>query len=419
MRRRARSILAVGALLIGGAGIAPIAQAQTGSSAPSDPNEVKVFRAEVTQQQVPLLLAAGQDGHELGEQVPAKGTATVEVYLTDQQAEKLEKQGVDLTEHKLSARAENRVEAAAEGVFRPYSGSGGLQEEILSDRAGEPRPHQGRLHRQDRQRPGHPRAQADQGREEVQGRLQALRPVHVQPARARVDHAGDDPPADAPLPRQLQDDKRIKKIVDSTELWFVLSANPDGYDYTFQDADNRLWRKNLRDNNGDGTIATGDGVDLNRNFAYKWGYDDEGSSPNPTSETYRGASPGLRARDQGPGRLREAHRLHVRHQLPLRRRTPPLRRRLAGGHRHPGRRPLQGARRHPGELRDPRLPPAGLLRAVHHQRRGGRPRGERQRHGDVHPRDVDLPDRLGPRPERRRGTPRTASPSSTSRTTRS
>src|SRR3712207_8320179 len=25
-------------------------------------------------------------------------------------------------------------------------------------------------------------------------------------------------------------DRRIKKIVDSTELWFVISANPDGYD---------------------------------------------------------------------------------------------------------------------------------------------------------------------------------------------
>lgn len=124
MRRRARSILAVGALLIGGASFAPIAQAQPGSPTPSDPDEVKVFRAEVTQKQVTLLLAAGQDGHELSERVPEKGTATVEVYLTDQQAKKLEKQGVGLTEHELSTRAETRVEDAAEGVFRPYSGKG-------------------------------------------------------------------------------------------------------------------------------------------------------------------------------------------------------------------------------------------------------------------------------------------------------
>ena len=66
-------------------------------------------------------------------------------------------------------------------------------------------------------------------------------------------------------------------------------ANPDGYDFTFEPGQ-RLWRKNLRDNDGDGQITAGDGVDLNRNFPYKWGYDNEGSSPNPASETYRGPS---------------------------------------------------------------------------------------------------------------------------------
>ena len=54
---------------------------------------------------------------------------------------------------------------------------------------------------------------------------------------------------------------------------------------------NRLWRKNLRDNNGDGQITAVDGVDPNRNFAYRWGWDNEGSSPDPSSETYRGPAP--------------------------------------------------------------------------------------------------------------------------------
>ena len=83
--------------------------------------------------------------------------------------------------------------------------------------------------------------------------------------------------------------KEIKNLLKRTELWFVLVANPDGYQYTF-DVD-RLWRKNLRDNNGDEQLTIGDGVDLDRNFSAHWGYDNEGSSNDPFSEEYRGPSP--------------------------------------------------------------------------------------------------------------------------------
>ncbi|MFL5999856.1 MAG: M14 family metallopeptidase, partial [Streptomyces sp.] len=290
MRRRARPILAVGALLLGGAGIVSVAQAAESASSP-DPNEVKVFRAEVTSGQVPLLLAAGQDGHELSEQVPAKGTATVEVYLTDQEAKKLEGQGVELTEHTLTAKAEARVDKAAEGVFRPYSGSGGLREEILATA---------------RANPGLTKVvsigKTVNGKDILALKLTKNAKKSKDGAKPSVLYMSNQHAREWITPEMTRrllhyyvdgykTDKRLKKIVDSTELWFVLSANPDGYDYTFQNDDNRLWRKNLHDNNGDGTIGVGDGVDLNRNFSYKWGYDNEGSSPNPTSETYRGAAP--------------------------------------------------------------------------------------------------------------------------------
>jgi hypothetical protein len=86
------------------------------------------------------------------------------------------------------------------------------------------------------------------------------------------------------------DARELTKLVDKNELWFVLVANPDGYDYTF-DPPNRLWRKNLRDNNGDGQITNVDGVDPNRNFPTHWNYDDEGSNTDVASETYRGPGP--------------------------------------------------------------------------------------------------------------------------------
>jgi hypothetical protein len=79
------------------------------------------------------------------------------------------------------------------------------------------------------------------------------------------------------------------KILNTTELWFVLVQNPDGYQYTF-DVD-RLWRKNLRDNDVDNEITSLDGVDGNRNFAEHWNYDDEGSGTITSDETYRGPSP--------------------------------------------------------------------------------------------------------------------------------
>lgn len=82
----------------------------------------------------------------------------------------------------------------------------------------------------------------------------------------------------------------IVDLLQTTELWFVPVVNPDGYEYTF--TTERLWRKNLRDNDGDGVITNSDGVDLNRNYAEHWNYDEEGSSSQFSSETYRGTAPG-------------------------------------------------------------------------------------------------------------------------------
>jgi hypothetical protein len=90
------------------------------------------------------------------------------------------------------------------------------------------------------------------------------------------------------LDQRRLENPEIVALLKTTELWFVISANPDGYQFTFDEE--RLWRKNLRDNNGDGQITGGDGVDPNRNYAEHWNYDNEGSSGLQASETYRGAA---------------------------------------------------------------------------------------------------------------------------------
>jgi hypothetical protein len=84
-------------------------------------------------------------------------------------------------------------------------------------------------------------------------------------------------------------DARVTELLDNVEVWIMPVGNPDGYQYTF--TNERLWRKNLRDNDGDGQITGNDGVDINRNFAAHWGLDNEGSSPDPQDATYRGTAP--------------------------------------------------------------------------------------------------------------------------------
>ncbi len=87
------------------------------------------------------------------------------------------------------------------------------------------------------------------------------------------------------------DNARVTRLVDDRELWFLCMNNPDGHEYTFTPG-NRLWRKNMADNDGDGVFGeANDGVDLNRNHATNWGLDEEGASYDPTSETYRGTEP--------------------------------------------------------------------------------------------------------------------------------
>lgn len=113
------------------------------------------------------------------------------------------------------------------------------------------------------------------------------------------------------IKRYREADPRVVKLLRTTELWFVPVANPDGYQYTF-DGD-RLWRKNLRDNDLDGSVGPFDGVDPNRNYPEHWNFDDEGSEGIFSSETYRGPSAGSEPETQAIMSLYDAvdFRFHV------------------------------------------------------------------------------------------------------------
>ncbi|WP_345170446.1 M14 family zinc carboxypeptidase, partial [Algibacter aquimarinus] len=93
-------------------------------------------------------------------------------------------------------------------------------------------------------------------------------------------------------------DPFIKNLIDNHEIYVMPCANPDGYRWNEVIAPDGggLQRKNLRPGVADnGTTNTNNnvrGVDLNRNFNYYWGWDNAGSSPTTSSNTYRGPTAG-------------------------------------------------------------------------------------------------------------------------------
>ncbi len=79
----------------------------------------------------------------------------------------------------------------------------------------------------------------------------------------------------------------VTDIVDNRELWFVPCVNPDGYVYneSIQADGGGMHRKNRRP-----VCSQNPGIDLNRNYGYAWGANDDGSSPEPCSPVFRGDS---------------------------------------------------------------------------------------------------------------------------------
>jgi hypothetical protein len=84
-----------------------------------------------------------------------------------------------------------------------------------------------------------------------------------------------------------------RAMLDSTDIYWIPYGNPDGR--VLAESDSQQWfrRKNLN------RVAAGNancrqdeyGVDLNRNFPFRWGRSD-GSTDRPCLQTYRGTSPG-------------------------------------------------------------------------------------------------------------------------------
>lgn len=286
-RRTLTPILAAAALLVGALTAAPADAAP--KPAPSG-GPIDVYQGELTADQIKLLDRSGVDRESVAFG-KGKGDRThVEAVMSGAQAAALARQGVRLDVRKVKGKDAAARAKAPQKVFRPYSGAGNLREEIVKVAADHP----GIATAVDigTTNLGKP-ITAVRVSKDVKALKDGQRPAVVYQA---TQHAREwiTPEMVRRLLHHYVDgygsNAELTKIIDTTDVWFVPVVNVDGYDLTFE-PDFRLWRKNARDNNGDGKITQGDGVDPNRNFPYKWGYDNEGSSDQPGSETFRGAGP--------------------------------------------------------------------------------------------------------------------------------
>jgi len=250
------------------------------------------YKATVTQEVYRDLLAKGFD--IVAEQDLASGDLEIDLVLTKAQVQALRKQdiAVELRKNKFGQSARQFAAAQAVNgftVWRDYDSANGIRA-FLRDTA--------------RRNPqlakyvvlGH----TGQGREIValkltqgargiaDGSRHAVLYSSTQHAREWISTEVNRRLLAYYVERWRAKDKAIRDLLKDNELWFILVANPDGYQYTFQSPATRLWRKTLRDNNGNGTTEVGDGVDPNRNYPEHWKYDEEGSSSVPSSDTYRG-----------------------------------------------------------------------------------------------------------------------------------
>ena len=236
--------------------------------------------------------------------------------------------------------------------------------------------------------------------DEGEGRQAPDDRLRRRPARPRVDHARDGPPAARPRPRRLRHATRASPSSSTTtELWFVPVANPDGYDFTFQRGPAAVAQEPARQRR------------RRRDHARRRRRP-QPQLPDPLGLRQRGlvAEPGerdlprARARPPSPRRRRSTRcsrgiTPEFLDQLPLGRRAAAARHRLAGGDAVAGRRDLRGdgrRRRQPG---GPRLRPRHLGRAVHDQRRHRRAHAGGVRHARLHAGDVDLRDGVGVDPD--------------------
>ena len=268
--------------------------------------KLQPYEATVTSAQAGILADSGIELDHAGFKSNAFGEQKLEIAVTASQAAALEAKGISLTAEEL-----DKPGVVATGgdspnpyydVFRSYSEAGGIADELRAEAAANK--DVAKLVQIGTSLLGKPILAlkiTNNARNVPDGTRPSVLFGAVNHAREWI--TAEVARREAKWFLAHKNDPRIAELLQTTEVWVLPVFNPDGYDYTFTCGtgatvamcapgaanSNRLWRKTLRDNNNDGIYGNaGDGVDTNRNFPEQWALDNEGSSPTPSAEDYRG-----------------------------------------------------------------------------------------------------------------------------------
>ena len=255
-RKRVPSILVAAAALLAGATVAASADASSRAVAAAD--RVDVYTGELTAEQLQTLNEAGVDHADvLVARGSRNGSREGRGHHHRAPGPRPRRAGRD-----AQAQAHRRAERRA-AVLRPAGRASSARTAARAtsarscSRSPRDNPRIAQAVTIGQQHPG----QADHGRAGEQGRLARSRTASARPSSTRPPST----PVSGSRPRwsagcctttstTTAATRELTRIVDTTDLWFIPVVNVDGYDYTFTE-DNRLWRKNLRDNDGDGQIT--------------------------------------------------------------------------------------------------------------------------------------------------------------------
>ena len=254
-----------------------------GASAANDDGALDMYTVEASTEEAADIVAGGFD---VAETRYTESGVSLDVVLSEDEAKGLRDRGVDVKvkknkDGKSAKQLANEQAASGYEVFRSWDEPGGIRDELY------------RLAKENPQLVklvvlGH----TYQGREIIalkltqgaRGIADGTRPAvlysSTQHAREWISTEVNRRLLNWFIDGWRANDKEIKDLLKANELWFVVVANPDGYQYTFDHE--RLWRKNLRDNDGDGR------------------------SPGPTASTPTATSPSTSATTRRARRRRSA-----------------------------------------------------------------------------------------------------------------